>query len=238
MRWGIGDPATGIGYPRAMPCPAPHWLSALAGRFIVFDGPDGSGKSTQFRRFCAYLEGHGLATCQVREPGGSSIGEQIRRILLDPANAEMDMRCEMLLYMASRAQLVGTHIVPALKKRQCVVADRFISSTVAYQGAAGGVAIEEIIAVGQTATAGLMPDLVVIFDVDQDVAATRLNPLLDRIEQRGEQYHRIVREGFLDQARTAPDRYAVIDASPTSDVVFDHLLACMAQRFGNTSVGM
>ena len=211
---------------------APQWLSGLAGRFVVFDGPDGSGKSTQFRRFCAYLEQHGMDTCQVREPGGSSIGEQIRRILLDPAHVEMDIRCEMLLYMASRAQLVATRIGPALDKKQCVVADRFISSTVAYQGAAGGVPIEEIMSVGRAATAGIVPDLVIIFDVDQDVAATRLNPLLDRIEQRGEQYHRIVREGFLDQARTAPDRYIVIDASQAPDAVFERVLEAVSDRLG------
>jgi len=210
----------------------PDWISRLSGRFVVFDGPDGSGKSTQFRRFCAYLHGHGIDPCQVREPGGSAIGEQIRKILLDPANVEMDVRCEMLLYMASRAQLVATRIRPALQRGQFVIADRFISSTVAYQGTAGGVPVEEILAVGNAAVAGLVPDLVVIFDVDQEVAGTRLNPLLDRIESRGANYHRVVRGGFLDQARAAPDRYAVIDASPPPDVVFQRLLACVSERFG------
>ena len=210
----------------------PDWISRLPGRFVVFDGPDGSGKSTQFRRFCTYLNGHGIDPCQVREPGGSTIGEQIRKILLDPANVEMDVRCEMLLYMASRAQLVATRIRPALQRGQFVIADRFISSTVAYQGTAGGVPVEEILAVGHAAVAGLVPDLVVIFDVDQEVAGTRLNPLLDRIESRGANYHRVVRGGFLDQAKAAPDRYAVIDASPPPDVVFQRLLACVSERFG------
>lgn len=210
----------------------PDWVSRLPGRFVVFDGPDGSGKSTQFRRFCAYLNGCGVDPCQVREPGGSVIGEQIRKILLDPANVEMDVRCEMLLYMASRAQLVATQIRPALQRGQFVIADRFISSTVAYQGTAGGVPVEEILAVGNAAVAGFLPDLVVIFDVDQEVAGTRLNPLLDRIESRGANYHRVVRGGFLDQARAAPDRYAVIDASPPPDVVFQRLLACVSERLG------
>jgi dTMP kinase len=111
-----------------------QWLEHLAGRFIVFDGPDGSGKSTQFKRFAAYCRqtsGGALAVCEVREPGGTGIGEQIRQILLDPANEDMNIRCEMLLYMASRAQLMEQTIRPALQRNELVLADRFISSTLA-----------------------------------------------------------------------------------------------------------
>ena len=114
------------------------WSSILAGRFIVFDGPDGSGKSTQLARFTAFCESHGTVPEVVRDPGGTPIGEAVRGVLLDPRYEEMDLRCEMLLYMASRSQLMAERIRPALAAGGFVLADRFISSTLAYQGTAGG----------------------------------------------------------------------------------------------------
>lgn len=200
------------------------WIKRLAGNFIVFDGPDGSGKSTQFKRFAQHCRDNKLTVCEVREPGGTAIGEQIRSILLDPANAEMSLRCEMMLYMASRAQLIEQTIRPALESGQLVLADRFVSSTLAYQGTAGGMTAEEILAVGRVAIGARWPDLTVIFDVDEQVAATRLNPLLDRMELKGMEFHRRVRQGFLAQAQSEPDRHLVIDASLTADAVFDALL--------------
>ena len=118
--------------------------SALAGKFIVFDGPDGSGKSTQMRRFMHWCREGGVVVKEVREPGGTSIGEQIRQVLLDTDNECMTIQCEMLLYMASRAQLVEQEIVPSLRRGELVVADRFVSATLAYQGAAGGLPKEWI----------------------------------------------------------------------------------------------
>jgi dTMP kinase len=203
------------------------WMHGLAGRFIVFDGPDGSGKSTQFRRLADAVRASGIGVCEVREPGGTVIGEQIRSILLDPAHEEMDLRCEMLLYMASRAQLVTQTIRPALASGALVLADRFISSTLAYQGTAGGLCFSEIERVGEVAVGGTMPDLVVIFDVDERTASTRLNPLLDRIESRGESYHRRVREGYLQQARQHPQMYRVIDASREMDEVTELLFEAL-----------
>lgn len=205
-------------------------MTPLGGRFIVFDGPDGSGKSTQFRRFCAAAESAGVTLCDVREPGGTEVGERIRAILLDPIHSEMTVRTEMMLYMASRAQLVQQRIVPALAAGHLVIADRFISSTLAYQGSAGGLPREEIVAVGKAACGGVEPDLVVIFDVDDEVAASRLNPLLDRMEQKGAEFHRKVRQGYLSQVREWPDRYAVVDASQDADAVTRDLLAVVRQR--------
>lgn len=199
------------------------WTSHLAGRFIVFDGPDGSGKSTQFRRFAAFARAGGASVCEVREPGGTTIGEQIRTVLLDPANTDMSLRCEMMLYMASRAQLIEQIIRPALERGEFVLADRFISSTLAYQGTAGGMTPEEILAVGRVAIGSIWPDLTVIFDVDEHVAATRLNPLLDRMELKGVEFHRRVRQGFLAQAQNEPDRFLVVDASAEADMVFERL---------------
>ncbi len=208
------------------------WITALKGKFIVFDGPDGSGKSTQFHRMVHYVQRQGLMVCEVREPGGTAIGEQVRQILLDPANTEeVDLRCEMLLFMASRAQLMAQRIAPALERGQLVLADRFISSTLAYQGTAGGLAIADIMAVGRVALGSHWPDLVVVFDVDQATAAGRLNPLLDRMESKGSTFHGRVRQGYLDQAAADPERYLVLDARADADTVFAELLAGLAARF-------
>lgn len=205
-------------------------LQHLAGRFVVFDGPDGSGKSTQFARFAQRCRKAGLDVCEVREPGGTSIGEQIRRVLLDPANEEMSARCEMMLYMASRAQLMAEKIRPATERGALVLADRFISSTLAYQGAAGGLPEAEILAVGRVALGGTWPDLTVVFDVDEQTAATRLNPLLDRMERKGAEFHRRVREGYLSQARAEPGRYVVIDATLGVDAVEADVVSTVTGR--------
>ncbi|MEE9211995.1 MAG: dTMP kinase [Phycisphaeraceae bacterium] len=207
-----------------------HWLQKLCGKFLVFDGPDGSGKTTQFRRFHDLAVAEGLEVCEVREPGGTQIGEHIRNVLLDPANDPMDLRCEMLLYMASRAQLVAERIKPALAAGKLVLADRFISSTMAYQGTAGGIPVPHILRVGQVALGQAWPDLVVIFDVNERTAAARLNPLLDRMEMKGLDYHRIVRRGYLDQAQADPDRYLVIDATADADTTFTRLIQSLQTK--------
>jgi dTMP kinase len=161
--------------PNAGTPPAPtDWLRHLGGKFLVLDGPDGSGKSTQFKRLIDMARAAGVTVCDVREPGGTEVGERIRAILLDPVHDEMNVRAEMLLYMASRAQLVHQKILPALARGELVLTDRFISSTHAYQGAAGGLPREDIVAVGKAACGTLEPDLVVIFDVDEKTAAARL----------------------------------------------------------------
>lgn len=201
------------------------WLNRLAGRFVVFDGPDGAGKSSQFRRMAELVRGHGVAVCEVREPGGTRIGEQIREVLLSRANEAMDVRCELLLYMASRAQLVAQRVEPALEEGQFVLADRFVSSTLAYQGTAGGMDPQEILDVARVACGPVWPDLVVIFDVDEQTASRRLNPLLDRMEAKGVEFHRRVRAGYLQQAADHPDRYVVIDSTPDEETVFNNLLA-------------
>ncbi len=212
---------------------APHaWVERLRGRFVVFDGPDGSGKSTQFKRFADLVAKAGVEVCQVREPGGTMVGERVRQVLLDnDLHDQITLRCEMLLFMASRAQLVAERVRPALARGELVLADRFISSTLAYQGAAGGLPVEEIRAVGQVALGDHWPDLVVVFDVDEQTAASRLNPLLDRMEMKGRDYHRAVRQGYLDQAAIDPDHYLVVDARDDAETVFDRLVTQLASRF-------
>lgn len=218
------------------------FISRLAGKFIAFEGPDGSGKTTQYRRLIALCKQHGLSICEVREPGGTPIGESIRQILLHTKD-EMTLRCEMLLYMASRAQLVQERIRPALARGELVLADRFVSSTLAYQGSAGGLPVDDIRAVAKVALEGTFPDLVIIFDVDERTAASRINPLmapagaatresksLDRIESRGREFHAKVRQGYLEQAAREPDRHARLDASKSPDEVWSALLAELHAR--------
>jgi dTMP kinase len=213
----------------------------LRGKFVAFEGPDGSGKSTQLLRLIELCTSSGVETCHVREPGGTQVGEQIRGILLD-RNSEMSLHCEMLLYMASRAQLVEERIRPAIREGRVVIADRFVSSTFAYQGAGGGVPAEHIHAVADVAVRGTYPDVVLIFDVDADTAAKRTSGserigkkkasvpataslFADRIELRPRDFHTKVRQGYLDLAKGDPSKHIVIDASRTPDAVWADMLA-------------
>ena len=216
-------------------------LPNLASRFLVFDGPDGSGKSTQLRRFVARAHRSNIPVCEVREPGGTPIGERVRELLLDPAHKEMAVRTELMLYMASRAQLVNERIKPALERGELVIADRYVSSTLAYQGTAGGLSPQEIVQVAEGACGPMWhesaawPDLTIIFDVDEQTAAARLNPLLDRMEQKGAAFHARVRQGYLDQAAKWPDRYAVIDARANPDQVERQTLTTIHNHFAHAT---
>ncbi|MDF1869715.1 MAG: dTMP kinase [Phycisphaerales bacterium] len=208
--------------------------TALRGKFLVFDGPDGSGKSTQLVMFLKAVRDAGIEVTEVREPGGTEVGEKIRDALLDHLDREtMSLRCEMLLYMASRAQLCEQLIAPSLKKGHLVVADRFVSSTYAYQGTAGGIPIAEIDAAAKIAMQGTEPDATLIFDVDQDTAASRLNPLLDRMEAKGAAFHAKVRQGYQDLIKSDPTstRYLRVDAKGTPDQVFGNILDVLTDRF-------
>ena len=209
-------------------------VSALPGKFLVFDGPDGSGKSTQLKMFLGAAKSAGLKVTEVREPGGTEIGEKIRDALLEHLDREeMSLRCEMLLYMASRAQLCEQVIDPALKRGDLVVADRFVSSTYAYQGAAGGIPFAEIDQAAKIAMQGVMPDATLIFDVDQETAASRLNPLLDRMEAKGAAFHQRVREGYhaLIAGDKEAKRYLGIDARGSENQVFGNIVDALRARF-------
>lgn len=213
---------------------SPELASALRGKFLVFDGPDGSGKSTQLSMFLDATKRAGITVAEVREPGGTEIGEKIRDALLEHLDREeMSLRCEMLLYMASRAQLCEQVIDPALKRGDLVVADRFVASTYAYQGAAGGIPNEEIAAAAKIAMQGVEPDATLIFDVDQETAASRLNPLLDRMEAKGAQFHAMVRQGYRSLIESDPDakRYLGVDATGSPDEVFGNIKSALEARF-------
>lgn len=182
------------------------------GMLITFEGAEGSGKSTQIELLRQFLTSKGLNVLLVREPGGVRISERIREILLDSGNKEMGSECETLLYMAARAQLVAEVIEPALSSGKIVLCDRYLDSTVAYQGFGNGVDIDQIRAIGLFATKTIQPDLTFVFDIEARKGLARIRRAKDRIEQRDMTYHERVREGYLQIARNEPRRVRVLDA--------------------------
>ena len=198
-----------------------NW-NILVGKFVVLDGPDGAGKSTQVQLLARYLENQGLACLCVRDPGGTAIGDQIRQILLDNQNAAMNAACEALLYMASRAQLWSEVIAPALAAGRCVIADRWVSSTIAYQAVAGRLGTEEVIRIAEASLERVWADLTIIVDLPSERGLERVGEVADRMENKGQKYHRQVRQAFLDLATGRGD-FAVIDASGTIDQVQQQL---------------
>jgi dTMP kinase len=190
------------------------------GLFLSLDGVDGAGKSTQCRALVDWLreQGHTVVAC--RDPGGTPSGDRIREMLLDH-KSELSARCEALLYMASRAQLCDDIIRPALRRGEIVVSDRFLLANVVYQGHAGGLPPETLWQLGSIATDGLLPDLTLVLDAPSDVAMQRKGGPADRLECRGDEFHARVRAGFLAEARRAPVRIKVIDATQPIEVVRD-----------------
>ncbi len=180
--------------------------------FISFEGLDGCGKTTQAAMLADALEREGREVVRVREPGGTATGERIRELLLDPV-ASIAPAAEALLYAAARAQLVDQVIAPALARGATVVADRFIDSSLAYQGVARGLGIDRILAVNELATGGVMPDRTLLLRLTPDEAARRVGGSPDRIEAEREGFHRRVADGFDQAARRFSDRIRVVDAS-------------------------
>jgi dTMP kinase len=179
--------------------------------FISFEGLDGCGKTTQAAMLADALELEGREVVRVREPGGTPTGERIRELLLD-ATATIGPAAEALLYAAARAQLVEEVIVPALARGSVVIADRFIDSSLAYQGAGRGLGLERILAVNKLATGGLMPDATVLLRLDADQASRRRGTAPDRIESEDAGFHHQVAQGFDAAATRFPERINVVDA--------------------------
>lgn len=182
------------------------------GIFIVFDGSEGAGKSTQVALLKAHLEQAGRDVLLVRDPGTTPIGEQIRAILLDPRHTDMGMRCEMLLYMAARAQMMRQIIAPALEAGRIVISDRFVSSTLAYQLGGDGLTAEQIRAVADIAISQRWPDMTLLLDMPVEISMARVQRAKDRIEQRPMSYHEQVRRNYLAQAHGDPQRHRIINA--------------------------
>jgi dTMP kinase len=199
--------------------------------FITFEGPEGSGKSTQIRRLAAALEAQNLPVVMTREPGGTTIGNAIRAVLLDPARTEMSARAETLLFNAARAQIVDQVIRPALDAGQIVLCDRYADSTLAYQGFGHGQPLEALRRLGEYATAGLTPDLTIYLDIDvleglrrkQEGGAEEWN----RMEEKALAFHQAVRAGYLQLAAAEPQRWLVVDAVQSVEAVHAIILARM-----------
>jgi len=201
----------------------------LSGKFIVLDGPDGCGKSTQVQLLVERLCDRGTPVVRFRDPGDTAIGEEIRRLLLSRQYIGMETRTELMLYMAARAQLWAEKISPALAAGKCVVLDRWVSSSCAYQGYAGGFGIEEVVAVAQRSLERVWPDLTVVLDVDLETARERMKGTPDRMEAKGSKYHRKVREGFLRLVEKF-DSVVCVDASDNAEVVCGKVLEVIAER--------
>ena len=190
------------------------------GVFLAFDGPDGGGKTTQVARLIAWLRDEGREVVACRDPGGTALGDRIRGLLLDhDEHVAIALRAEMLLYMASRAQLVEERIRPALEAGRVVVCDRYLLANVVYQGHAGGLDVDDLWHVGRVATGGLLPDLTLVLDLPPEVAAARLTGPRDRMEARGLEFHRRVRAGFLRALENYPAPHRLIDATVDPDAV-------------------
>lgn len=193
------------------------------GIFITFEGNDGSGKTTQIMLLSEYLKQNGLEVLILREPGGTPIGEKIRDILLDNRNQGMCTISEMLLYAASRAQLVSTVIKPELAKNKAVICDRFVDSSIAYQGFGRGLDTEKVWMVNQLAIDGCLPDITFFMDVDADTAMARRNAKgeeADRIESEKMDFHRRVYSGYLELSEREPGRIKRIDVNKSPQEVF------------------
>jgi dTMP kinase len=198
------------------------------GLFIVFDGSEGSGKTTQVARLRQRLESLGRSVLLVRDPGTTRIGEQIRTILLNPDHDEMAMRCEMLLYMAARAQMMSESILPALAEGNTVISDRFVSSTLAYQLGGDGLTADEIRTVADIAIKNRWPDLTLILDMPVESSMARVRRAKDRIEQRPMDYHEQVRKNYLSQAAADPKRYRIVNANREIDAVHQDIWSAVS----------
>ena len=205
----------------------PMNCDSLKGKFIVLDGPDGSGKSTQVKLLDDVFQSRGLVPLLLRDPGGTDIGEQIRAVLLNVDNAAMSLRCETLLYMASRAQLYEERIAPALQDGRCVICDRWISSTYAYQAVAGKIGRDALLTLAEVSLERTWPDLTLIIDLPSELGLSRVGSIPDRMERKSGDFHRQVRDAFLDLAGKRGD-FRVVDGGGSIDQVHQRVLGVLS----------
>lgn len=196
--------------------------------FITLEGPEGSGKTSVSKMLIKELEKRGYPVVFTREPGGTPIAEEIRDIILDKKNTALDARAEALLYAASRRQHLVEKIWPALKEGKIVICDRFLDSSLAYQGGARGLGVDEIYAINSFATEGTLPDLTLLFDIDSTIGLERINKNknreVNRLDLEKLAFHDKVRSTFLELSKKYNDRYRVIDASQPLETVFQTAL--------------
>ena len=207
---------------------------AARGMFITFEGGDGSGKSTQIQSVRDWFESRGREVIVTREPGGTELGTEIRR-LVQNGPEDVDARTEALLYAADRAYHVATVIRPALERGAVVLGDRYIDSSLAYQGAARSLGVDEIASLSAWATQGLYPSLTFLLDLPPEVGARRRTDAPDRMERESMDFHERVRHEYLRLADAEPERIVVIDAVGTVDEVFSEVRGVLVERFDGGS---
>ncbi len=203
------------------------------GLFITLEGADGSGKTTQMDKIVQFFEQNKIDYIVTREPGGVDLGQKLRDILLN-YDGEVDSTCEMFLYLADRAQHMQTKIKKALAEGKVVLCDRHTDSTLAYQGYARGLDIDEINYLNNIATRGKKPDLTLLFDVDTSVAMQRVGNRAekDRLESEGAKFHQKVRQGYLEVAKKDPERIKIIDANLDIEAVWMQVEEILKEKFG------
>lgn len=209
----------------------------MTGRFITLEGGDGAGKTTQAELLTAWLEEHGRTVVRTREPGGTDLGQRIREMVLHE-RGHVAPRAEALLYAADRAHHVETVVRPALARGAVVLQDRYIDSSVAYQGVARGLGADRIRSVSEWAADGLVPDLTVLLDLDVTVGRSRVaaarGDVFDRLESEAATFHETVRRAFLDAAAAEPERFLVVDAGQPADAVHRRVRAAVGAVVGIT----
>ena len=204
----------------------------MAGSLITFEGIDGSGKSTQIQILEHEFNKLGVEYKTFREPGGTELSEKIRAILLDKENIELISTAESLLFAAARAQLTAEQIKPAIEKGEFVICDRFTDSTIAYQGYGRGLDIKQLEEINYIATAGLIPDITFILDIDPEVAAVRMEAeASDRMEETGVDFFRRIREGYRQIKDQNSNRYRLINGEQSPENVFKEIKEIIMKQF-------
>lgn len=202
--------------------------------FITFEGGEGAGKSTAIKRIVEKLTAEGYEIVLTREPGGTPIAEEIRNVILDRKNTNMDPRTEALLYAASRRQHLVEKVIPALKEGKLVLCDRFLDSSLAYQGGARGLGIDNVYNMNLFATEGMLPDLTILFDIEPELGLQRIaansQREVNRLDVEKMAFHKKVREGFHELARKFPERIVIVDASKSAEEVFCDAYAAIEKR--------
>ena len=205
--------------------------------FISFEGGEGSGKSTAIKTIVDRLQKRGYDVLLTREPGGTPISEEIREVILNNANTDMDPMTEALLFAAARRQHVVECIKPALKEGKIVLCDRYVDSSLAYQGAARGLGVKKVYDINMYATEGLLPDITIFFDISPEQGLERISEHassreINRLDTEKIQFHESVRKAFKDLAKEYPERYVIIDASLSPEAVAEEAYSAIEKRLG------
>ena len=207
----------------------------MKGLFITFEGPDGSGKTTVAKAVCSKLQELGYDVVHTREPGGIEISEEIRNIILDPKNTAMDARTEALLYAASRRQHLVEKVFPAVEQGKIVICERFLDSSLAYQGYGRNLGIDEVLNINLFAIENTYPDLTIYLDVDEEVGLSRMKDrsFKDRLDQESIDFHHRVSEGYREVLKRFPERIDVVDASRSKEEVINDSLDIILNKINN-----